>query len=561
MTRSYPGRSPCVPRWDRAGGGNDDSPMRVEKSDHSIVAMKPSKEDGAKGVTEMKRAERRQLNFAFADQPEEGRGQAKAPGVPEVKAWLRQIAKSKESNQSAARVDSPKAGLLEQVASSPNLAKALLNVVGNNGAAGVDGKSVKEVLQNVRALLPKLQHALLKETYRPGDIRRVWLPKPGGGERGLGIPTVIDRWVQEATRHVLEPMFELHFHPSSHGFRPKRGAQTAIAEAKRHIEEGREVVVAWDLSTFFDRVNHQRLLNRLAQKAEDGRVLKLIHRRLKAKVVMPDGAVITVKEGTPQGGPLSPLLSSGVLDELDWELERRGLSCVRYADEANIYVHSERAGDRVMDSTRRFIEKRLRVKVNEEKSSVTSPDKVHFLGFCFRRSREGTLEVHLSERSNRRISVRIRELTPRKWGQSLERCLSELNTYLRGWEAYFGGIGTRGGAYRFHTFDGHIRRRLRALIIRQKRRPRHLHRHLKARGVRGEVAARAAFAQRGTRAVLGLCIRRIRMHGSRKGFIPCGANGNANTPKCSRPRTDNYCCSPKRWRSEEPDVWSTSPVL
>jgi len=280
--------------------------MRVEKSDHSIVAMKSPKGDGAKGVTEMQRAERRQLNFVFADKPDEGRGQVKAAGVPEAKAWLRQIAKGKESNRSAARV-SDAGYLLEPVASSPNLAKALLNVARNKGAAGVDGKSVREVLQNVRALLPKLQHALLVQSYRPGDIRRVWIPKPGGGKRGLGIPNVIDRWVQEAVRQVLEPIFEPHFHPSSHGFRPKRGAKTAIAEAKRHIEEGCNVVVDLDLSKFFDRVNHQRLLNRLAQRAGDGRVLKLIHRMLKAKVVMPDGAVITVKEGTPQGGPLTPL--------------------------------------------------------------------------------------------------------------------------------------------------------------------------------------------------------------------------------------------------------------
>ena len=485
------------PRRGRAGGGNDESLMRVEKSDHPIVAKKSLKRDGVKGVTEMQRAESRQLHFVFAEYPVQGRGQAKATGAPEAKVWLRQIAKSKESNQSAAK-GSDKGCLLEQVASSPNLANALLNVARNKGAAGVDGKSVTEVIQNVRSLLPKLQHALLRENYRPGDIRRVWIPKPGGGERGLGIPNVIDRWVQEAIRQVLEPIFEPHFHGSSHGFRPKRGAQTAIAEAKRHIEEGHNVVVNLDLSKFFDRVNHQRLLNRLAQRAEDGRVLKLIHRMLKAKVVMPDGAVITVREGTPQGGPLSPLLSNVVLDELDWELERRGLSFVRYADDANIYVRSGRAGDRVMNSTRRYIEKRLRLKVNEEKSLVTTPDKVHFLGFCFRRSREGTLEVYLSDRSIKRMSAKIRELTPRKWGQSLDRCFNGLNAYLRGWEAYFGGVCTRAGAYRFFDFDKHIRRRLRALIIRQKRRPRHLHRHLKARGVRGAVAARCAFSQRGT---------------------------------------------------------------
>lgn len=447
----------------------------------------------------MQRAERRQLNFAFADNsPTGGRGQVKASGVPDAKAWLRHIAKGKESPRSAAKADSSTTELLERIASTPVMAKALLNVARNRGAAGVDGKSVVEVLKNVRALLPKLQHALLSGSYRPGDIRRVWIPKPGGGQRGLGIPNVIDRWVQEAVRQVIEPIFEPHFHGSSHGFRPERGAKTAIAEAKRHIEDGYDIVVDLDLSKFFDRVNWQRLLARLAKRVDDKRVLSLIHRMLKVKVVMPDGAVIETVEGTPQGGPLSPLLSNVVLDELDWELDRRGLRFVRYADDVNIYVRSDRAGHRVMDSTKRYIEKRLRLKVNEQKSSVTTPDRVHFLGFCFRRNREGELEVYLSERSNERICARIRELTPRTWGKSLERCFTDLNSYLRGWEAYFGGICTGGGAYRFQTLDRHIRRRLRAIIIRQKRRPRHLYRHLKARGVRSVAAARAAFSQRGT---------------------------------------------------------------
>lgn len=470
----------------------------MEKSDHSVVATKFSKEDGAKGVTEMQRTERQQLNFEFADIPGVGRGQGQASGVPDAKSWLRHIAKSKELNRSVAKADSSTTDLLERVASTPVLAEALLHVARNKGAAGVDGTSVEEVLENVRVLLPKLQHALLTNNYRPGDIRRVWIAKPGGGQRGLGIPNVIDRWVQESIRQVLEPIFEPHFHGSSHGFRPNRGAKTAIAEAKRHIEDGHTIVVNLDLSKFFDCVNWQRLLARLAQRVDDKRVLSLIHQMLKVKVVMPDGAVITTTEGTPQGGPLSPLLSNIVLDELDWELDRRGLRFVRYADDANIYVRSERSGNRVMNSTRRYIEKRLRLKVNEEKSSTTTPDQVHFLGFCFRRNRDGELEVYLSERSNKRICARIRELTPRTWGQSLDRCFSELNQYLRGWEGYFGGICTRGGAYRFKTFDQHIRRRLRAILIRQKRRPRHLYRHLRARGIRGKTAANCAYSQRGT---------------------------------------------------------------
>jgi group II intron reverse transcriptase/maturase len=374
----------------------------------------------------------------------------------------------------------------------------LLNVAANKGSAGPDRKGTEEVVAQARQLLPKLQHALLTETYRPGDIRRAWIPKPdGSGQRGLGIPNVIDRWVSEAARLVLEPIFEPLFHDSSHGFRPKRGAHTAIAEAKQYVAEGYSVVVDLDLAKFFDSVNWQRLLARLAQRIEDKRVLKLIHRMLKAKVVMPDGTKIRVVEGTPQGGPLSPLLSNVVLDELDWELDRRGLRFARYADDANIYVRSQRAGERVMESTRRFIERKLRLKINEKKSSVSSPEKVHFLGFRLRVGREGRVEVRLSERSHKRIMRRIRELTPRNWGNSLTACMGQASQYLRGWEGYF-KLCTEEGAKYFKHYDAHIRRRLRALIICQKKRPRFLYRDLKARGVSKTSAAKTAYCQRGT---------------------------------------------------------------
>ena len=234
----------------------------------------------------------------------------------------------------------------------------------------MDGESVEEVVDNAHRLLPRLRRALLEGSYRPGDIRRVWIPKAGGGQRGLGIPNVIDRWVQQAMLQVLEPIFEPVFHKSSHGFRPNRGAHTAIAEAKTYLEDGRSWLVDIDLSKFFDRVNHQRLLDRLSLQVKDRRVVTLIKRLLKAKVVLPDGMRVSTEEGTPQGGPLSPLLSNVVLDELDWELERRGLCFVRYADDCNIYVGSERACQRVMDSVRRFLEGRLRLLVNEDKSAV-----------------------------------------------------------------------------------------------------------------------------------------------------------------------------------------------
>lgn len=442
----------------------------------------------------MSKAEYRQLTFAFADSPQ-GDGRAAPSDVSVGKAWLSLTAKAKEGNDSAAWTVDP-GRLLESVASMPNLAQALLNVARNKGAAGVDGSSVDEVVAAAPRLLPFLRRELLAGTYRPGDIRRVWIPKPGGGQRGLGIPNVVDRWVQQAVLQVLQPIFEPTFHASSHGFRPGRGAQTAIAEAKKYLAEGFGITVDIDLSKFFDRVHHQRLLNRLAQRVPDGRILKLVHRMLKAKVVLPDGARITTEEGTPQGGPLSPLLSNIVLDELDWELARRGLRFVRYADDFSVFVRSERAGRRVMDSIRKFIERRLRLVVNEEKSSVSRPNDLTFLGFHLGKTPDGKVTVTPSKRTETRMDTRIRELTPRTWGQSVAACIEKVNSYLRGWFGYF-RLCTEEGVVSFGTFDAHIRRRIRAVIVRQKKRPRHLYRHLLARGVPDGAAAKTAFQRRG----------------------------------------------------------------
>jgi len=442
----------------------------------------------------LKKVECHQLTLAFADSPQGG-GQAKPLDVPEGKAWLLHKASDKKMKDSATRA----AGgdrLLERVASASNLAQALRNVARNKGAAGVDGRSVGEVVTAAPSLLPGLRRELLSGRYRPGDVRRVWISKPGGGQRGLGIPNVVDRWVQQAVLQVLEPIFDPTFHPGSHGFRPGRGAHTAMAEAKGYVGEDFGWIVDIDLSKFFDRVNHQRLLSRLAQRVKDGRVLRLVHRMLKAKVVMPDGTRVSTEEGTPQGGPLSPLLSNVVLDELDRELERRGLRFVRYADDFQIFVRSERAGHRVMNSIRRFIERRLRLKVNEEKSSVDRPEHLHFLGFRLRRGPEGQVEVYLSKRSHERIKARIRELTPRNGGRSLATYLEQLNQYLRGWMAYF-RICTKAGVMFFDGLDARIRRRLRAIIIRQKKRPRHLFRHLLARGAPVGPASKAAFSRKG----------------------------------------------------------------
>ena len=437
----------------------------------------------------------RQLQFVFAASPQGG-GKSGPSDASAGRDFLLHTANSKRANDlGASAADASR--LLEAVASPANLAMALLNVVRNKGAPGVDGRSVEEVLGSARSLLPRLQRALLDGTYQPGDIRRVWIPKPGGGERGLGIPNVIDRWVQQAVLQVLEPVFEPTFHSSSHGFRPKRGAHTAIAEAKEYVSDGYGVVVDIDLSKFFDRVHHQRLLSRLGQKVADFRILRLIGQMLKANVVLPDGTRVSTEEGTPQGGPLSPLLSNVVLDEFDKELARRGLRFVRYADDCNIFVRSERAGQRVMGSIRKFLQSRLRLLVNEEKSKVARPDEIHFLGFRLRKAKERTkVEVHVSNRTKERMDTKIRELTPRMLGQSPTRCIERLNVYLRGWSGYF-RICTEENVYRLHVWDAHIRRRLRAILVRQKKRPRHLSRHLQQRGASARAATGTAYCRRG----------------------------------------------------------------
>ena len=438
----------------------------------------------------------RQLTFAFADSPK-GDKDRMPRDESRGKRYLLHTAKGNGRTVPVTCTTAAKSErTMESVTSVANLAQALLNVLRNKGASGADGQTVEEVVEKAPYLLPKLQAALLQGTYRPGEIRRVWIPKPGGGQRGLGIPNVVDRWVQQAVLQILEPIFEPTFHPSSHGFRPNRGAHTAIGEAKGHLKEGYRVVVDLDLSKFFDRVHHQRLLNRLKQQVHDSRILDVVKRMLTAKVVMPDGTQVATIQGTPQGGPLSPLLSNIVLDEWDQELGRRGLRFVRYADDCNIFVRSERAGQRVMDSTRRFLESKLRLQINEEKSSVTSPENVHFLGFRFSIGDGSHVKVKLSTKTKARLSTKIRELTPRSWGQSLEACFEELNEYCRGWMGHF-RICTEEGASEFREFDAHLRRRLRAIIIHQKKRARFLYRHLVKREASPRQAAGTAYSRRG----------------------------------------------------------------
>jgi group II intron reverse transcriptase/maturase len=387
----------------------------------------------------------------------------------------------------------PPAMTMEEVTSEENLMRAFQAVASNKGAPGPDRQNVEDVREHIDEILPELSRELLQGSYRPGQIRRVWIPKAGGGQRGLGIPNVMDRVVQQAVHQVLSPNYEPTFHGSSHGFRPGRSCHTAIAEAKVYLEEGFEWVVDLDLEKFFDRVNHSRLMSRLEQRVEDRRLLTLIRRMLTAKVVMPDGVVVATEEGTPQGGPLSPLLSNIVLDELDRELARRGHRFVRYADDCNIYVGSERSGQRVMESIVRFIEGRLRLKVNEAKSAVARPEERHFVGFRLRRKPlDGEVEVLLSKRSKERIDERVRKLTPRNWGRSLSDCIARLNEYLRGWVGFF-SVCSVAELRTFHGLDAHIRRRLRALVLKHWKRKRTIAKRLIKLGVKPKAAWRGIY--------------------------------------------------------------------
>lgn len=437
----------------------------------------------------------RQLFFEFDDSPQGGKGKNRADASAR-EPHLLHTSENNGRTESALPAAEGVTPLLEEASSLMNLEMALEKVARNKGAAGVDGQSVDEVSAHADDLLPMIRDALRSGTFQPGDIRRVWIPKPGGGQRGLGIPNVVDRVVQQAVLQILEPIWDPTFHSSSHGFRPGRGAHTAIAEASRYVTEGRRYTVDIDLSKFFDRVNHQRLLDRLGQRVKDRGIWRLVRLMLKAKVVLPDGTRVSSEEGTPQGGPLSPLLSNIVLDELDQELARRGHRFVRYADDCNIYVRSERSGHRVMASIRRFIEGRLRLKVNEEKSAVDLAQRRHFLGFRVGGTRKGRAVTQLSKRTLERFDTRLRELTPRNLGRSLDSCLVQLNRYLRGWMAYFQPC-TREIVRTLRYLDGHMRRRIRAIIVCHKKRARHLFRDLVKRGVSRATAARTAFSRKG----------------------------------------------------------------
>lgn len=352
--------------------------------------------------------------------------------------------------------------LMEEVASSANLNQAYQRVKANQGAAGVDGMSVAELLAWIRANRERLIASLLDGSYRPQTVRGVQIPKPGGGVRQLGIPTVVDRLVQQAILQVLEPILDPTFSASSFGFRPGRSAHQALAQAQKYVADGRDIVVDLDLEKFFDRVNHDVLMARLARRIGDKRLLKIV-RRFLAAGMMQAGVVVAREEGTPQGGPLSPLLANLLLDDLDKELERRGHCFCRYADDCNIYVQSQAAGERVMASVVAFLEGRLRLKVNRQKSAVAPVGERAFLGH--RLQSDGRLGI--APKSLARVKERLRRITRRNRGIAFTRMIGEVNAYTTGWVTYFRHADCKSA---LRELDGWLRRKLRCVRLKQCKR-------------------------------------------------------------------------------------------
>ena len=368
--------------------------------------------------------------------------------------------------------------LWEQVWEKGNLTTALKRVESNGGAPGIDGMTVKDLRGYLKGHWLEIREALESGAYKPSPVRRVEIPKPDGGVRLLGIPSVIDRLLQQAIAQVLTPIFERKFSPRSYGFRPGRSAHDAIKQAQEYIQAGDEWVVDIDLEKFFDRVNHDMLMARVAREVKDKRVLKLIRAYLNSGV-MVNGVVMETGEGTPQGGPLSPLLSNIMLDDLDKELEKRGHKFVRYADDCNIYVKTPRAGERVMESVREFLEKKLKLKVNQKKSKIDRAVRVKFLGFSFYKYK-GEILIRVAGRSLERFRDKLRRLTKRTRSGKLEDIIQEINTYIVGWIGYYRQAKTPSI---YAELDGWIRRRLRQMVWKRWKRGTTRYRELVKLGV------------------------------------------------------------------------------
>lgn len=383
------------------------------------------------------------------------------------------------------------ARLMDDVVSRDNMMAAYARVVSNKGAPGVDGMTVEQLEGYLKAQWPRIREELLAGTYLPQAVRRVEIPKPSGGTRTLGIPTVRDRLIQQALHQQLAALYDPHFSESSYGYRPGRSAHQAVQAARRHVADGRRWVIDIDLEKFFDRVNHDIMMSRLARTIEDKRVLRLIRRYLQAG--MFEGGLTSPRtEGTPQGGPLSPLLSNILLDELDKELERRGHAFCRYADDCNIYVTTQRSGERVFASVEQFLKERLRLTVNRNKSAVDRPWKRIFLGYSMTNHRNPRLKA--GSTPVQRLMKKVRKIVRKGRGRSIRKVIEELTPKLRGWVVYFRDAEVTGP---FKELDGWVRRKLRCILWRQWKRPSTRAKKLMGRGLTEARAYKSAYNGRG----------------------------------------------------------------
>ena len=381
--------------------------------------------------------------------------------------------------------------LMERVVERGNLLAALKRVRKNKGSPGIDGMGVDDLVPYLRENWERIRAELLAGSYQPSAVRRQEIPKSGGGVRQLGIPTVLDRFIQQAILQVLQPIFDPTFSEHSYGFRPGRRAHDAVCQAQRYVQSGRRWVVDVDLEKFFDRVNHDVLMSRLEKRIGDRRLLRVIRRYLEAGM-LADGVVVERHEGTPQGGPLSPLLANVLLDEIDRKLERSGHAFVRYADDCNVYVRSKRAGERVMERLRKLYAK-LRLKVNEDKSAVARAWDRKFLGYSFWVGRGREVKRRVAPKALTQFKERVRQITRRNGGRSLSKVVEELRAYLLGWKAYFRLADTPGV---FRGLDQWIARRLRMVRLKQWKRGRTAYREMRARGVPDQLARAAAAHMR-----------------------------------------------------------------